>query len=187
MNDGPTDPIQVMGTPEPDRGPPWAPAAGRDHEAWKQVRGPGADRRRPQRPETARLRGCRDAGARGRRGARPAHAAGSRGTAPGRRRSRAMPPDIRRPEPRSRSIGRNQRLERLDVRLQRRDLALRERYVQLVGQAAIEAGLGQIEHLPRGLDVAIENLQGGPGGPADRSTNGRRRRRSPHRPSHAPP
>ena len=34
-----------------------------------------------------------------------------------------------------------------------------ERHVQFVGQPAIEAGLGQIENLARGLDLAIENLK----------------------------
>ena len=84
--------------------------------------------------------------------------AGSRGIAPGRRRSRASALRIFSDQNGDRiAVGGNQRLERLDIRLQRRNLALRERHIQFVGQAAIEASLGQIEHLARGLDVAIEN------------------------------
>ena len=57
------------------------------------------------------------------------------------------------------AVGRDQCLERLDVCLQRLNLTPREQHIKFVGQAAIQASLGQIEHLTRGLDVAIKNLK----------------------------
>ncbi len=53
----------------------------------------------------------------------------------------------------------DQCLERLNVRLERCHLALCQRHVQLVGQAAIKPGLGQVQHLPTGFDVTVENLK----------------------------
>ena len=57
------------------------------------------------------------------------------------------------------SVGGDLCLERLDVRLQGFDLTLGEQHVQFIGQPAIEAGLREVKHLPRGFDVAVEDLQ----------------------------
>ena len=56
-------------------------------------------------------------------------------------------------------VGGDLRLEGLDVGLKRLDLTLGKQHVEFIGQPAIEAGLRQIENLPRRLDVAVENLQ----------------------------
>ena len=134
-------------------------AAGGEHQAREQVRGPGSDIGDRGRQEPL---GFADVGASAQ------EVDGKPDRRPGRQpRDRTGAPQVAGDRFRIFShqngdrvtVGRDQRLERLDVRLQRLNLTLREQHIQFVGQAAIEAGLGQIEHLSRGLDVAIENLK----------------------------
>ena len=145
--------------PEPDRGPPCAPPAAVITRLGNRsaVLAPTSATAAARYRSASRISGRRRSRSTGSpTGAR----AGSRGTAAG-------PPQVARQRLRVFShqhgdrvaAGRDQRLERCDVGLQRCDLTLGERHVQFVGQPAIQAGLGQIEHLARGLDIAIENLK----------------------------
>ena len=145
--------------PEPDRGPPCAPPAAVSTRARKQLRGPGSDIGDRSGQESL---GFADIGAPTqqfdwksdrRAGRQPRDRGGPPQVATERLRIFAHQHGDRV------AVRCDQRLEGLDVGFQCCDLALGQRHVQFVGQPAIEAGLGQIEHLARGLDLAIENLK----------------------------
>src|SRR4029077_1805116 len=57
------------------------------------------------------------------------------------------------------AVGRDQRLQGLDICAQSLDLAFCKQHIQFVGEPAIQPGLGEIENFARGFNVAVKDLK----------------------------